>query len=173
MVVDVHPPADAELSLTERRPRRMDCQLPKCFQDVVPQPQPPLAREDYEYTLSLQHLTNIYAAILPALACLPSPTPDNILPALNRSLPSRLLQYFRTPRNIFGLSRQYYSAKHPCHDPEEILTLQDLSNSRSDINHPLDDQSFYPYPNETSFHLGDWYWNLGVQKSQNNFQELV
>jgi hypothetical protein len=33
--------------------------------------------------------------------------------------------------------------------------------------------SFYPYPNESSFRLGDWYWSEGARKSQNSFKQLV
>jgi hypothetical protein len=32
---------------------------------------------------------------------------------------------------------------------------------------------FYPYPNENSFLLGDWYWNRGIQKSQGDFRKLL
>ena len=34
-------------------------------------------------------------------------------------------------------------------------------------------QPFYPYPNHTSFRLGDWFWNGGVQKSKDSFHELI
>jgi hypothetical protein len=33
--------------------------------------------------------------------------------------------------------------------------------------------TFHPYPNKSSFCLGDWYWNHGVQKSQQSFRELI
>jgi hypothetical protein len=32
---------------------------------------------------------------------------------------------------------------------------------------------FHPYPNKNSFLLGDWYWNNGVQKSKESFQNLL
>ena len=32
---------------------------------------------------------------------------------------------------------------------------------------------FYPYPNENSWRIGDWYWNRGAQKSQQSFKGLV
>jgi hypothetical protein len=35
-------PDDEDLSLAERRPRRLNSQLPKRFRDTVPQPQPPI-----------------------------------------------------------------------------------------------------------------------------------
>jgi hypothetical protein len=45
-----------------------------------------------------------------------------------------------------------------------------LSNIPPKPNCPT---SFRPYPNEASFRLGDWYWNGGVQKSQESFQQLL
>jgi hypothetical protein len=32
---------------------------------------------------------------------------------------------------------------------------------------------FAPYPNENSFLLGDWYWNHGIQKSEESFRSLL
>lgn len=33
--------------------------------------------------------------------------------------------------------------------------------------------SFFPYPNQNSFLLGDWFWCGGVQKSQESFKDLI
>jgi hypothetical protein len=39
---------------------------------------------------------------------------------------------------------------------------------------PLPDQASYgPYPNKNSYLLGNWYWNDGVQKSQESFKNLL
>jgi hypothetical protein len=94
---------------------------------------------------------------------------------------SRRFQYFRTLRNIFGLSRKYYGTTCPSHDPEEHVAVQDLCEastntppSAHDINDsPSYNQQFYPYPNESSFSLGDWYWNHGLQKTQEGFRKLL
>lgn len=91
------------------------------------------------------------------------------------------LCHFQTPRNIFGLYRRYYGTKRPSHDPEDHLTPQDLCETSPDIPPSIlchagilsNDQSFYPYLNCTSFSLGDWYWNQGVQKSQESFRKLI
>jgi hypothetical protein len=32
---------------------------------------------------------------------------------------------------------------------------------------------YHPFPNRSSFRLGDWYWNGGTQKSQASFKDLV
>jgi len=38
-------------------------------------------------------------------------------------------------------------------------------------NSPTD--SYYPYPNRSSFLLGEWYWNDGANKSQSSFKHLL
>jgi Plavaka transposase len=62
----------------------------------------------------------------------------------------------------------------PSHDPEEHIDLEDLSDNPPLVPSPSqDDTPFYPYPNESSFRLGEWYWNNGVQKSLESFRSLV
>jgi hypothetical protein len=92
------------------------------------------------------------------------------------SLPS----VFRTPSNIFGLVRQYFTSTPPSHDPEEYVTLTDLSfipgNSHEEPHLPTtsgSDAQYHPYPNRSSFQLGEWYWNQGVQKSQSDYMKLL
>ncbi|KAG1824260.1 hypothetical protein EV424DRAFT_1346029 [Suillus variegatus] len=86
---------------------------------------------------------------------------------------------FRTSRNIFGLVHQFFSSAPPSHDPEEAITLQDISFIPTLTPEDPDtvavphDSSFDPYPNEASFKLGHWYWNGSVQKSQQSFKELI
>jgi hypothetical protein len=91
------------------------------------------------------------------------------------------LKYFRTARNIFGLSRKHYGTEPPSHDPEDHVTLQGLYDTPAGTNDvPIvdhlptpDDKPFYPYLNQNSFSLGDWYWNQGIQKSQEGFRKLI
>ena len=82
---------------------------------------------------------------------------------------------FRTPRNIFGLLRQYCSDKPPSHDPEENVDLTDLTDNPTDADGTPQPQGsdFHPFPNKSSFLLGEWYWNGGVQKSCESFNELL
>jgi hypothetical protein len=151
-------PVDSEdnvhVSLAESRPRRLNRRLPKRYEtDALPQP-------------------------LPQLPPVPPPTPspaavsESTIGSL-RSCISRAL----TPRNVFGLFRQYHSEVLPSHDPEEHVELQDLSDIPTITAHPQIQPSspslLYPYPNESSFLLGDWYWNRGHQKSHQSFSELV
>jgi hypothetical protein len=123
--------------------------LPRRFRDVTPQPLPLFIPEHP-------------ASPLPASSPPISPT-DHPLPA-RRS--------FCTPQNVFGLFRRYHSEKQPFHDLEEHVCLQ-YSSEGSPLPPPsLNDALFYPYPNESSFQLGEWYWN-GVQKSREGFNRLV
>ena len=47
-----------------------------------------------------------------------------------------------------------------------VVTLHDNSSA-------LPVELYYPYPNQSSFLLGEWYWNDGVKKSQSSFQNLT
>jgi hypothetical protein len=88
----------------------------------------------------------------------------------------------RTPRNIFGLVRQYFSPEVPFHDPEKYVTIADLSfipgsSQVDEEEHALlpasGDSQYRPYPNRSSFELGNWYWNQGLQKSQADYMKLM
>jgi hypothetical protein len=92
------------------------------------------------------------------------------------SLGHRIRQVLTTSLNIFGLFRRYDVVQLPSHDPEENASLDDLSDiPQACLSSPSDASraSFYPYPNSSSFRLGDWYWNDGAQKSQSSFKRLV
>jgi hypothetical protein len=93
------------------------------------------------------------------------PTPPSPLSSMH--------QVFRIPRNIFGLVCQYFVERLPSVNPDEHITLADMSTSMpANTSHqPL--PSFHPLPNQSSSHLGDWYWNGGIQKSQQSFTDLI
>lgn len=89
-----------------------------------------------------------------------------------------MLKTFKTPRNIFGLCRKYLSTEPLIHDPDEWATLKDIYEpdkpTESSALLPTSlELLFDPYPNKSSFSLGDWYWNHGIQKSQKDFRRLV
>jgi hypothetical protein len=98
-------------------------------------------------------------------------------PRLEQSINERITQVFRTPVNIFSLSRLYRSKRLPSHDPEEHLNIESLSEIPSTTDVPAGSQDggakqlFGPYPNRSS--LGDWYWSGGAAKSHENFQKLL
>jgi Plavaka transposase len=152
---------DEGLSLAQRRSRRIDVPLPiryRQYEDVLPQPPPSIPN----YTTQRpESVLSAHSSDEPAKACTSSAAP------------------FRTARNIFGLARQFFSSTPPCHDPEEAMTLQDVSfipvtpGSLQDNPVTPHDNLYYPYPNESSFKLGHWYWNDGVQKSHQSFKNLL
>lgn len=147
-------------SLAKRRTRRENRQLPERYRDDVPRP-----------------LTSLPPVNLPLPLNLPSA--ENLPAGLQENTTSSsrnpIFQLYRTTRNFFGLSRQYYCDQIPSHDPEEHFDLNDRSDSHSSHD-PIETDSsasFYPYPNKNSLLLGDWYWNSGPQKSQQSFKELL
>lgn len=92
--------------------------------------------------------------------------------------PDTVTRSFKTNRNIFGLIKSYNSTHPPTHDPDQQLSLEDLNDHAIDVEPPptvtsVQFPTFHPYPNESSFLLGDWYWNHGTQKSQGSFTQLV
>ncbi|RDB27548.1 hypothetical protein Hypma_003878 [Hypsizygus marmoreus] len=99
-------------------------------------------------------------------------------------------QYIETQANVFGLFRRYYGSRRlPVHDPEQDHDINNVSDiptletptetpspptSSLPISLPMQpSSSFHPYPNVSSFMLGDWYWNGGAQKSQDDLKRLL
>ncbi|KAI0309334.1 hypothetical protein OF83DRAFT_1179750, partial [Amylostereum chailletii] len=87
-----------------------------------------------------------------------------------------------TPVNSFGVFRRYFSRKFPSHDPEEYLSPSDLTNGLLPPDSPPPDMSTgpseperppSPFPNITSYHLAQWFWLGGLQKTYKNFKELL
>ncbi|KZP06410.1 hypothetical protein FIBSPDRAFT_764436 [Athelia psychrophila] len=143
---------DVDAPLAHRRPQRLNRLLPARYRDELP----------------------VAAPSLPPVLPPPPPCPD-----LNTADPvatARQKRTLRTPRNLFGVVRQFFIDKIPAHDPDECVTIEELSSSAtpSANPNPLPDpaKSLYPYPNKSSFNLGNWFWN-GVQKSKRSFAELV
>lgn len=135
--------------IAERRARRLNRKLPKRYRDDPPQPPTPV----------LQPSTQEVAQE----------------PAAPRDLVTRVLKFFRTPRNIFGLSREFYGVQPPTQDPDGCSPLSELCDLETSSRPPSQGlkDCFFPYPNKSLFQLGDWYWNQGVQKSQQSFKNLV
>ena len=89
----------------------------------------------------------------------------------------QLRQVLRSPKNLFGLFRQYHTTVFPSHDPDEHAFPEEITDLVEEPN-PFkadqdEDASYTPYPNRSSFLLGEWYWCHGVQKSKESFKELV
>jgi hypothetical protein len=132
--------------MMERRPWNLkrDRQLPLRFRDELPQPPPPAP---------LAHHTDLNEP----------PSDQGSCPSPAASVGSVIRQIFTTPRNVFGLFRHFRTTEIQYHDPDEHIALEDL----------LDSNPFYPFPNRSTFNLGEWHWNRGVQKSQGTFRKLM
>ncbi|KAG6906052.1 hypothetical protein DXG01_016127 [Tephrocybe rancida] len=116
-----------------------------------------------------------YVDFIPHTAILPPPDPT---PAVETPQDSQPLT-FKSRRSVFGLCKTYFSVGPPDRDPDDNNTLSDLSDyplqpTKGACTVSLPKQpSYYPYPNYNSFALGNWYWNHGAQKSQQDFKALL
>lgn len=162
------------LPLSLRRARRPNRLLPQRFRDMLPEFPLPLPPPEI-----LQVLTHTP----------PTPsTPPSIL-SVSPVCPESSAQQecaqpqtnntFRTQPNSFGLFRLYNSKTLPVYDPEDTMSLHHQCQTST---HAItggapygasSENPFYPYPNDSSFRLGDWYWNQGTTKSRRDFKSLL
>ncbi|KJA19277.1 hypothetical protein HYPSUDRAFT_99107, partial [Hypholoma sublateritium FD-334 SS-4] len=135
----------------ERRPRRENRRLPLRYRTELPVP----------------------PASLPPIEHLPPPNLQTASPLA--AVATSVRRILKSPSNKFGLFRQYFSTSFPDHDPDSNTQASDLSDAA--VNHDKvvinSDSLFRPYPNQSTFLLGEWYWNNGAQKTQDSFQKLV
>jgi hypothetical protein len=136
--------------------------VPQRLRDVLPEsalPLPPMTTEAV-----------IKASRPSSPIHLPSPN-SGFLP--NESATTAKTSALETKKNTFGLYRRYFAQQFPTHDPENEADISNLSNiAYPNVCNPSD-LSYGPYPNESSFRLGEWYWNHRVEKSQASFRDLV
>jgi len=143
---------DLDQSLAERRTRSGHRRLPKRYQDIAPEAPaalPPTLQIIMAFTqaeLNVPHSLSLSPSLVPA---------------------SPVRKTLKSSCNMFGLFRQYYMTGFPDHDPGEHIQLNDLHTSTSLV------RDYSPYPNQSAFLLGEWYWNGGEKKSQSSFQNLI
>ncbi|KAG0693639.1 hypothetical protein DFH29DRAFT_1000832 [Suillus ampliporus] len=122
---------DQGLSLVQWRSRHVDVPMPLCYrqyEDMLPQP-PATARSSHPADPNLPDI----------------PTNASTSARISIRAPP-----FRTARNIFRLVWQFFSSNHPSHDPEEVMTLQDISSvapAKLDPPTAPHNLTFHPYPN--------------------------
>jgi len=143
---------DLDQSLAEHRTCCGHCRLLKCYQDIAPEAPAALPPTLQIIMASTQAELNVPCS----LSLSPSLVPASLV---RKTLKSSC--------NIFGLFRQYYMTGLPDHDPGEHIQLNDLHTSTSLV------RDYSPYPNQSAFLLGEWYWNGGEKKSQSSFQNLI
>ena len=148
---------DLHRSLAERRTRREHRQLPRRYRDIAPEPLAALPPSSLQVTKECMQTDSTAPQ---------SPSSEHPAPVL---LARKVL---KSPHNIFGLFRQYYVARFPDHDPAAHITPNDL-NASPDLPPASYVRSYDPYPNQSAFLLGEWYWNDGERKSRSSFQNLL
>ena len=140
---------DPSPSLAQHRPRRENWRMPARFRDEFPKPQ----------------------------AALPPSSALNLAPSSpSPMLRSCIRKVLKSPLNTFGLYRQYHADDFPSHDPEAETNHTGLSEVPSDHQEgPAfpPEATFFPYPNENAFLLGEWYWNDGKRKTEKSFKKLT
>jgi hypothetical protein len=152
---------DLDRPLAERRARRENRQLPRRYRDILPEP--PAALPPGPQRVMLECALNTSPAATPVLPS--SEHPLNVDSSVRKPL--------KSARNKFGLFRQYHTTCFPDHDPNGNITREDLMDTSPDTfaGYPAD--CYQPYPNQTSFLLGEWYWNGGLNKTLLGFQNLI
>ena len=107
------------------------------------------------------------------------PTEPEVIATANPALTTRLK--IRTPQNAFGLYKVFPvngSGDKP-HDPDNCILPEDLREQQATgleeaPKSPAELQSkFYPFPNLSSYRIGEWFWSDDTEKSQRSFQDLV
>lgn len=155
---------DSHIPVAVRRARRK-IKLPKKYIDDLPEPSASLPPVSVPPTSGRTETTES----------------DKAEPSAPGVRFSNLRRILKSPRNVFGLFRQFFAAEFPSHDPEsEIIAQNDLSDIVEETGGELPPPNtstlvseFGPYPNYSSFALGEWFWNTGVQKSKSDFKHLV
>ncbi|KAJ3549152.1 hypothetical protein NMY22_g988 [Coprinellus aureogranulatus] len=85
-------------------------------------------------------------------------------------------------KNGFNLYKVYWTLETRPHDPDLYLSNSDLREDDEDRLAMLSQPGrpptgsgnpYHPFPNWSSYKIGDWYWSEGGEKSRESFQRLV
>ena len=180
-------------SLAEQSSPRERRRLPKHYRDALPEPPAALPAAKATQAVPGRRLSQFYIEVPSPPVALSEYKPlsscridrsqleraytnlsaSSQAPGASRPQPpthlSQTRKILKSACNGFGLFRQYYAARFPGHDPAQNLPSNDLINTSPT---PLANV-YHPYPNQSSFLLGEWYWNGGEKKSQLSFQRLL
>jgi len=165
---------DDTLPLSIRRARRTNCQLPKRFRDMLPEPLLPLCTQDAEALLQVNALlanSGFCPSATTASVTPSSPNPSFLQADSSAQSAPKRCAISISQKNSFGLFRVYDEGSVPptSGDPEDQSKADPLPTHRQESVSNI----FYPYPNESSWLISDWYWNQGTQKSKQSFKNLV
>lgn len=142
---------------------------------MLPEPPLPLPPQD-----TFQPDVSASSGSQLSVVTLVPPTPDH--PSPNSASTPQSVQLSQqqdratlvTQINSFGLFRIYDQNCTPINDPEDqcsdppVVPQLEVATETPQLSNP-----FYPYPNENSWLIGDWYWNQGVHKSKSGFEKLI
>jgi hypothetical protein len=88
-----------------------------------------------------------------------------------------------TTKDKFGLYKRYQTEEEEPHDPDARTSLADLQDdpgedlldslAEEEAEEPPVPPSISPYPNQSCFQLGGWFWDSGAEKSLKSFRTLV
>ena len=176
-------------ALAEGPPTKRRCMLPARFQqpylalhdkrllDILPQPVPQASLTPIPPQLDISSRVPVQPVEATA-ASTEGPVEGEVIASSDSLL---VRKFVDTPRNVFGMFRRFHSSGFPAHDPECLVDLAVLTNTTippttlasTDAACATISNSFQPYPNKSSFLLGDWFWNYGNQKSHENFKRLT
>jgi len=110
------------------------------------------------------------------------PPPETLLPEVMHFEPvepisgttMKIRKLLTSSHNVFGLFQKYRAEGFPTHDPEVEQQHAALSKVTSDHKELLAGGAIFgPYPNKSTFLLGEWYWNDGMQKKKAGFKWLI
>jgi hypothetical protein len=73
-------------------------------------------------------------------------------------------------KNRFHVFRRYNAVDFPSHDPDVGLPPTYFSDIAKKT---MNTSSYTPFPNKSSFKLGEWFWKGGSQKSVGDFNDLI
>lgn len=108
----------------------------------------------------------------------PTPNPPSGPLAEPRGKPNPELEKHESRRNAFGLYKVYRCpASDLPHDPDSVTTPSDLREIEPlPVENTLEERPshlFHPFPNASSFALGEWFWSDDHEKSQKSFKALL
>ncbi|KAH6908719.1 hypothetical protein BKA70DRAFT_1426611 [Coprinopsis sp. MPI-PUGE-AT-0042] len=155
------------------RPRRRRFPTPRYRESSSPNCSPsplPSVTEDVE----MQDYRRNPSSTAPSLT-----PPSNSLPELVQPEHAATPSTWCTTPDSWGLSRLFFGCPPPSHDPggiqeEEEAPRQEGGFTANTKTPPEATQpTFFPYPNRSSFELGDWWSKQVSKRSASGFAELL
>ncbi|KIM63183.1 hypothetical protein SCLCIDRAFT_1174647 [Scleroderma citrinum Foug A] len=148
--------------------------LPMHFRDMLPElpmPLPPTAMSSL--TLGNKEPSIAPLSVIesndPSVQFQPVEQPWEVQ-SCRSALPVPPRALFKLQSNSFGLFHVYDVRMLPYHNP----VLNEPTGEHVKVDKPDGTSNpFHPYPNESSMHLGEWYWNQCSLQNKSGFKRLL